>query len=185
MAGAELFPRDVRASDRCDMTIERVQASSFPPNLIMSNIERFSEEITMKMNQLPRQQGWNQHLRQDSVWWQIQALDQADINAFMGRDRRTGLSPMPLTTGMVRERPPVPCSPPLKGIVIPYITFLFVSSQACISDSFRPSRDNGLVFGLLYVLDIFLISAACLSGRLWLLRRLEYNIQMIKSAGTE
>jgi hypothetical protein len=62
---------------------------------------------------------------------------------------------------------------------------LFVSSQACISDSFTPSSDNGLVFGLLYVLDMFLIIAACLSGRLWLRCCPEYHIPMVAPAGEE
>jgi len=84
MAGAELFPRGVRVSDGCNMTIECVQDCSFLPNLIMTNIESFSEEITMKMNQLARQQDWYQYPWQDSVCCKIQTLGQANIYAFMG-----------------------------------------------------------------------------------------------------
>lgn len=90
------------------MTIERMQDSSLLPDIRMSNIEGFSQEITMEMNQLSWQQGWNQHLRQDAVWPQIKALHQADINTFMGTWSQDRDVQVPLTPGMVGERPSVP-----------------------------------------------------------------------------
>lgn len=82
-----------------DVAINRVQHSVSLPDLRMSNIEGFSQKITMKMNQLSWEEGRDQHLRQYIFYSRLHILHEIKINAFMGM------------------RPPAFDSPPLYGIV--------------------------------------------------------------------
>jgi len=67
-----------------DVAINRIENSVSLPDLRMSNIEGFSQKITMKMNQLSWKEGRDQHLRQDILYSRLHILHEIKINTFMG-----------------------------------------------------------------------------------------------------
>jgi len=82
-----------------DVAINRMENSISLPDLRMSNIEGFSQKITMKMKQLSWEESRNQHLRQNNLYSRLHILHEIEINTFMGM------------------WPPVFCTPPLPGII--------------------------------------------------------------------
>lgn len=66
------------------VAVDRMEDSVSLPDLRMSNIEGFSQKITMKMNRFSGEDGRDQRLRRDIFNPPIEILQQADVNAFMG-----------------------------------------------------------------------------------------------------
>lgn len=91
--------RTTQVSTGLDVAINRMENSVFLPDLRMSNIEGFSQKITMKMNQLTWKEGRDQHLRQYICYFRLHILHEININTFMGM------------------RPPAFGSPPLARII--------------------------------------------------------------------
>ncbi len=75
------------------VAVDGVKDSAFSADLRVSDIEGFSQKITMKMNRISGEDSRDLHLRQDIFNPTINIPHQVDVNTFMGMSSHLFLPP--------------------------------------------------------------------------------------------